>query len=105
VTDLQKDGAEMVQFGQGYASMAAPTKEFSVLVTAGKLEHFGNPVMRWMAGNVVVEEDPAGNVKPHKAKSEDRIDGIVAAIMGLARATSAEPLPESPYKRRGVLSV
>jgi phage terminase large subunit-like protein len=52
------------------------------------LRHNGNAVLRWMAGNVAGKTDPAGNVKPDKAKSGDKIDGIVALIMGLGRAAS-----------------
>ena len=37
-----------------------------------------NPVLRWMAGNVVVETDPAENIKPTKEKAPEKIDGIVA---------------------------
>ena len=51
----------------------------------GKIVHGGNPVLRWMAGNVVIETAPAGNINPTKAKSPEKIDGIVAAIMALDR--------------------
>lgn len=51
----------------------------------GKIIHGVNPVLRWMAGNVVVETDPAENIKPTKAKSPEKIDGIVASIMDLDR--------------------
>ena len=47
----------------------------------------GNPVLRWMAGNVSLETDAADNWKPSKKKSRERIDGIVALIMALERAT------------------
>lgn len=40
-----------------------------------------------MADNIVVKTDPAGNIKVDKEKSTEKIDGIVALIMGLARAT------------------
>jgi len=42
--------------------------------------------MRWMVGNAAAELDPAGNIKPSKAKSTERIDGVVAAVMALGRA-------------------
>jgi phage terminase large subunit-like protein len=86
VTQLQADGFEVSQFGQGMASMAGPTKEFGKLVEEGKIRHGDNPVLSWMAGNATVQQDAAGNMKPAKHKSSDRIDGIVAAIMGLGRA-------------------
>lgn len=86
VTQLQDDGATMVEFRQGFASMSGPTKEFEKLLLGGRLLHGGNPVLRWMASNVAVKQDPAGNLKPDKASSTERIDGIVAAIMALGRA-------------------
>jgi phage terminase large subunit-like protein len=92
-TQLEGDGFTMVPFGQGFASMAAPTKEFLGLVAAGKLAHGRHPVLRWMASNFAVKEDAAGNLKPDKASSSEKIDGIVALIMGLDRASrhAAEP--------------
>jgi phage terminase large subunit-like protein len=85
------DGFVIEQFGQGYASMSAPAKEFEKLVIEGKLKHGGHPVLRWMAANVAIEQDAAGNIKPSKAKSTERIDGIVASVMAVGRAsTNAE---------------
>ena len=70
--------------------MSPPTKEFEKLLKEGRIIHGGHPVMRWMAGNVVVDTDPAGNIKPTKAKSTEKIDGIVAAIMALDRCIRNE---------------
>ena len=72
--------------------MSAPTKEFYRLLMEGKIIHGGHPVLRWMAGNVVVDTDPAGNIKVTKAKSKEKIDGIVAAIMALDQADISLPL-------------
>lgn len=51
----------------------------------GKIIHGGNPVLWWMAGNVVVDRYPAENIKPTKVKSPEKIYGIVATIMALDR--------------------
>ena len=56
----------MVEFRQGFRSMAAPTRELEKLIVSRKLAHGGNPVTRWMAANVAVAQDPAGNLKPAK---------------------------------------
>ncbi len=88
VTQLTGDGLTMVQFGQGFASMGAPTKRLMELVLSNELAHGGNPVLRWMAGNVMVEIDPAGNIKPSKSKSREKIDGITALCMSVARASA-----------------
>lgn len=89
-TQLEGDGLEVIAFGQGYSSMNAPTKRLEELVLSGRLVHGDHPVLRWMAGNVSIEKDAADNWKPSKKKSMERIDGIVATIMGLARADAAD---------------
>jgi phage terminase large subunit-like protein len=86
-TQLGNEGLTMVQFRQGFASFAGPCREFEKLLLGRQLAHAGNPVLRWMAQNVVAEEDAAGNRKPSKAKSRERVDGIVSVIMGIGRAT------------------
>ena len=103
IQNLEDNGLTMVPFGQGFASMSAPTKEFYRLLMEGKIIHGGHPVMRWMAGNVVVDTDPAGNIKVTKAKSKEKIDGIVAAIMALDRAVRHEGESGSVYDTRGLL--
>lgn len=100
VTQLQEDGATMVPMGQGFASMTAPTKELEKVILGEQLRHGGHPVLRWCAANTVVEEDAAGNLKPSKRKSTDRIDGIVALIMALDRTARHV---SSIYDERGLL--
>ncbi len=102
--DLDGEGFMMVPFGQGFASMAAPTKELLTRILSRKIEHGGNKVLRWMADNMVVKEDPAGNQKPDKAASNERIDGMVALIMALDRATRNEK-GSSVYEDRGVITI
>ena len=83
--------------------MSAPTKELEKLVVSGKLRHGANPVLRWMASNVAVETDAAGNLKPSNKKSTERIDGIVAAIMALGRAMQQPEEQVSVYETRGLI--
>ncbi len=100
---LQRDGFEVVTFGQVFKDMTAPTKELEKLAVSGKLRHGGHPVLRWMASHVSVETDAAGNQKPSKKKSTDRIDGIVAGVMALGRALVAGPEKRSVYETHGVI--
>jgi phage terminase large subunit-like protein len=79
--------------GQGFRSLSEPSKKFEELVVSKKLRHGGHPVLRWMVSNVASRTDPAGNIKPDKAASSDRIDGVVASIMALGRAIVA-PAPD-----------
>ena len=101
VIDLESEGAPMVRVGQGVTSLSAPLKEIERLVKSGTaasplFRHGGNPVLRWMADNLRVYMDASGNVKPDKAKSMDKIDGISAAATAMALAMPAEQVTAPP---------
>lgn len=98
-TQLTGAGANVIGFGQGFASMTAPCKELEKLILDRKLCHNANPVLRWMFSNVVMKADPAGNLKPDKGKSSEKIDGIVALCMALGRAMLQL---DSVYEARGL---
>lgn len=93
---------KFISFGQGYASMSAPTKRLETILLQGLLAHNANPVARWMATNVAIEEDAAGNIKPSKRRSKEKIDGIVALVMALGQAMAGS-VHESIYEKRGPL--
>ena len=95
----------LVQFRQGYKSLSGPTKELERLILQHNLAHGNDPVLNWMADNLVVREDPAGNIKPDKEKSTEKIDGMVALIMALDRATRNEGPSESIYESRGLVTI
>ena len=103
ITELEGDGFTMIPFGQGFKDMSPGTKELEKLLLEGKMIHGGNPVLQWMAGNVVIEIDSASNYKPSKRKSTEKIDGIVAWIMGLDRAIRHQD-HGSVYDERGLIS-
>lgn len=90
ITDLEGDGFTVVPMGMGFKDMSPPMKELYKLLLGGMFIHGGNPVLRWMAGNVVAEIDAAENIKPSKKKSTEKIDGIVAWIMALDRCIRHE---------------
>ena len=71
---------------QGYKDMSPPTKELMRLTLNKMIAHGGHPVLRWMMDNIFIKRDPAGNIKPDKEKSTEKIDGAVALIMALDRA-------------------
>lgn len=87
---LEEMGLTVVPFGQGFSSMSAPTKMLYELLMKGEIAHGGNPVLRWMAGNVQVDTDPAGNIKVTKRRATGKVDGIVASIMALDRCIRHE---------------
>jgi phage terminase large subunit-like protein len=106
VNDLTSEGAPMVTMGQGFVGMSAGTKDLQRLLLVGAkadsrgvpvkpmVRHGGNPLLRWMVDNFAVVMDPAGNVKPDKANARDKIDGVVALIMGLSRAVASVEFEE-----------
>ncbi len=104
VQNLEGMGFTVVAFGQGYKDMSPPTKELMKLTLEKKLANGGNPVLRWMMDNIYVRTDPAGNIKPDKEKSTERIDGAVALIMALDRAIRNENR-DSVYDDRGILFI
>jgi phage terminase large subunit-like protein len=83
---LEDDGVTMVECRQGYPSLSEPTKELLKMVKGREFSHGGNPVARWMAGNLAAREDPQGNLKPDKSRSAEKIDGIAAFINALSRS-------------------
>lgn len=105
ITQLGGDGFTMVPFGQGFASMAGPTKQLMDTALKQTLHHGSNPVLNWQASNVAVETDAAGNWKPNKSASRKRIDGIVALIMALGRASVNLDAGNSVYDARGVITL
>jgi phage terminase large subunit-like protein len=101
---LQESGIEIAQFGQGYQSMSPAMKNLEVLMLSEQLAHGGNPILTWMAGNMVATQDPAGNLKPDKKRSTEKIDGMVALMMALDRSVrnDTDDEPESVYESRGL---
>jgi len=102
---LDAEGAKTVEVRQGYATLSEPSKAFEKFVLARKIRHGGNPVLRWMVSNVAIEIDAAGNIKPSKKRSRERIDGVVACVMALARSTVPEETGRSIYRSRGLVSL
>lgn len=101
--ELTEEGLAIFGMGQGFTGMAAPMSEFHRRVLAGKLWHGGNPVLRWMVDNLAVKQDPAGNLKPDKASSQGKIDGVVALVMAIDRAMRHEG--SSVYESRGIVAL
>ena len=105
VIDLVNDGLPMIPFGQGFASMSAPTKELEKIVLAKELNHGGNKVLRWMCSNLAMKTDPAGNIKMDKAKSSEKIDGMIALVMALGSYMNGNTTEENPYDDRGFVFI
>ena len=92
---LQGDGVDVRGFPQGGRAMSAPAKALENLIGNSKIRHAGHPVLSWCAGNVAVHEDRYGNIFPSKAKSTERIDGIVALCQAIGSWTGSEQRPDA----------
>ena len=104
---LEKQGVNCVQVRQGVASLSAPCKELERCVIAGTLDHGHNPVSSWCMSNIEVQTDANGNIRPVKPAHNQRtkkIDGLVAAIIGMA-VGMADSRFASPYETRGVMTL
>jgi len=97
VIELQDEGLKMEPYGQGFVSMSAPTRQIEKMVLSRELGHGGNEPLRWMCGNIQVKMDPAGNIKMDKAKSREKIDGMVSLAMAIGEWMSGEK-PKGPSK-------
>lgn len=106
VQNLEGMGFTVVPFGQGFKDMSPPTKELMKLTLEQRVAHGGHPVLRWMMDNIFIRTDPAGNIKPDKERSTEKIDGAVATIMALDRAIRCgNDTRESVYETRGILMI
>jgi phage terminase large subunit-like protein len=95
IQGLMDDGVEVVPFGQGFISMASPTAEVERLVLGRLMNHGSNPVLSWNASNCVIRTDPAGNMKIDKSRASEKVDGMVALVMALGRASiDKDSMPE-----------
>ena len=104
VQNLEGLGFKVVPFGQGFRDMSPPSKRLMELVLEKRFSHGGHPVLRWMMDNIFIRQDPAGNIKPDKEKSSEKIDGAVATVMALDRAIRNEKdSGASVYDDRGIL--
>lgn len=106
--NLEELGFTLAMFGQGFRDMSPPTKELMRLVLDRKIAHNGHPVLRWNMDNIFIRRDPAGNIKPDKEKSTEKIDGAVATIMALDRAIrcgAEQDNDESVYNSRDLIII
>jgi len=92
------DGFTCIPIRQGFAALSAPTKALEQAILSKTIRHDGDPVLRWCVGNVAIESDATGNIKPSKRVSTERIDSVVALVMALDRVQrNAVPPPKPTY--------
>ena len=100
-TALSESGLPVEFFGQGYLSMSPASKDFERLAISELIDAGGHPCLRWQVDHVAYRQDDAGNIKPSKNRSAEKIDGIVALIMAIGMAFGGEG--GSVYRDRGAI--
>jgi phage terminase large subunit-like protein len=87
---LEAEGLDCVAVKQGW-NLSEPALKLESLIVTGELAHDGNPVQSWCIGNAERRMDNNGKLAIVKPKDKrKRIDGVVAAVIGLYLATFAE---------------
>ena len=86
-----------------WVNKSEPSKHLEASVADGTFRHGGNPIAAWMAENVEIQSDVNANIRPVKSDTNKRIDGIVAAIMGIAVAVELGESGASMYEEPGSL--
>jgi phage terminase large subunit-like protein len=90
---------------QNYKFFNSVCKQFEMGISEGHVQHDGNRLLRWAAKNVRLDRDAWGNVKPSRDKSTDKIDPMISALMGYARASewaASGASAISPYETAGI---
>ncbi len=91
---LLTDGLKMMKIPQRFELLSGPCKSLAAFAAGQLLEHFNNPVLRWMVSNVQLKLDSNGNQRADKGASKNKIDGVIAMHMALGRAL-ANPIPSN----------
>jgi phage terminase large subunit-like protein len=81
-----EDGAVTVEYRNTVQNMTLAMKEMEAAIMSGRFHHPDDPILNWMASNTTNKVDKKENYFPDKESSENKIDGIVACIMGIGRA-------------------
>jgi len=108
IVDIGETGLQekLLPFGQGFRSMSTPTKGIEKLILNKQINNGSNPVLAWNFQNVEIQRDAAGNVKVNKAKSIEKVDGVIALIMAYgAYLDTQNEQSESIYATRGLLTL
>jgi len=104
-TRMLAEGFPMVEYGATVKNFSEPMKALEALVLEKKIRFNMDPVLLWMFGNTVAAPDAKDNVFPRKERPENKIDGVVALIMALARTLPTEEDTTSVYETRGILNI
>lgn len=106
-SDMEKKGAKLEKVAQTNQNLHAAVEELDRLLQVKGVRHGGNPLLAWVASNVILNIDARGFKRIDKQSSPEKIDPIAAILNALSVEMADVELPKGPsvYERRGVLSV
>jgi len=102
-SELFADGVPMEQFRQTVVNYNEPIREMEALISKGQIWHGGDPVLRWMAGNITLKTNHTGLVMFDKDKSQEKIDGMVVLAMCYAAYMDSKK-GQRPFDAESVIS-
>ena len=102
-SELAADGVPMEQFRQTVVNYNEPIREMEALISKGKIWHGGDPVLRWMAGNITLKTNHTGLIMFDKDKSQEKIDGMVVLAMCYAAYMDSKK-GQRPFDAESVIS-
>ena len=102
--NLIKKNLNVVEVPQNTKNLSEPMKMLESLILERRLEHNNNPVMNWMVSNVICHTNAKEQIYPRKEFPQNKIDGVIAAIIALNRALVDASKPPSVYdmENRGI---
>ena len=93
---LAEDGVPVFPMGQGFLSMGPAVKAFERRYLQRQITHGGTPLLRLAVANAVELRDAAGNQKIDKARSQEKVDPLVALVMAIDAVERLEPEAKFP---------
>jgi phage terminase large subunit-like protein len=102
-SELAADGVPMEQFRQTVVNYNEPIREMEALISKGQIWHGGDPVLRWMAGNITLKTNHTGLIMFDKDKSQEKIDGMVVLAMCYAAYMDSKK-GQRPFDAESVIS-
>jgi phage terminase large subunit-like protein len=91
--ELTAEGWPLMAVSQGYGAQGGPTSELFRMLGEGLFHHGGDPVARWQAANAATRSDADGNIRFDKGRSLERVEALMAAVMGLDRVIRHQKRP------------
>ena len=97
--DMENDGIKTEMFDQSYRKYNEPCNELEKAAMEGRIFHGGNPVLEWCALNYITASNVDGHKRPDKEMSEEKIDPLVAILMGMSESMFGEKPFVSKYEK------